>query len=98
VFSPQWLNAAPGLDVSLPVGVGYTFKGGRSSAVTGFGVPGGGDFSIGVNLTYQQVWDARLNYVRYFGPAGPSTIAGSQTYLQALRDRNFISLSLQRAF
>lgn len=98
VFSPQWLNAAPGLDVSLPVGVGYTFKGGRSSAVTGFGVPGGGDFSIGVNLTYQQVWDARLNYVRYFGPAGPSTVAGSQTYLQALRDRNFISLSLQRAF
>ncbi len=98
VFSPQMLNVAPGLDLAIPVGIGYTPKGSRSSVVGGFGVEGGGDVSVGLNFTYQQVWDMRLNYVQYYGRPGPSTVNGSQTYLQALRDRNFVSLSLQRAF
>jgi hypothetical protein len=66
--------------------------------VPGFGVQNGGDLSLGLNATYQQVWDLRLTYVRYLGTPGPSSYLGLQTYLQALKDRNFVSLSLQRAF
>ncbi len=97
VFSPQFLNVYPGLDLSTPVGVGYGVSG-KSSVVSGFSVLHGGDVSIGLNATYEQVWDMRLNYVHYLGTPGPSSINGSSTFLQPLKDRNFVSLSVQRAF
>jgi hypothetical protein len=97
VFSPQQLNILPGLDLATPIGLGYSPHA-RSSVVPGFGVQNGGDLSLGLNATYQQVWDLRLTYVRYLGTPGPSSYLGLQTYLQALKDRNFVSLSLQRAF
>lgn len=104
VFSPLYLNALPGLDVSVPLGLSYTPRGSRSSVLgSGFGVENGGDVSIGVNALYQQVWDMRLTYVQYYGAPGPSSTAVAgvgtvQTYLQALRDRNFVSFSVRRTF
>lgn len=97
VFSPQFLNVRPGLDLSTPIGIGYSPQA-KSSVVSGFGVNKGGDLSIGLNATYDQVWDMRLTYVHYLGTPGASSINGSQTFLQALKDRNFVSLSVQRAF
>lgn len=96
-FAPQQLNILPGLDLTTPVGFGYSPHA-RSAVVSGFGVQNGSDVSVGLNATYQQVWDMRLNCVRYLGTPGPSSYAGRQTFLQALKDRNFVSLSLQRAF
>ena len=104
VFSPLYLNVLPGLDLSVPIGLSYTPRGSRSSVLgTGFGVENGGDFSVGVNGTYQQVWDLRLTYVQYYGTPGPGTTALAgvgtvQTYLQALSDRNFVSFSVRRTF
>jgi hypothetical protein len=97
VFSPQQLNVLPGVDLTTPIGLGYSPHA-RSAVVSAFGVQNGGDLSLGLNAVYQQVWDLRLNYVRYLGTPGPSSYAGRQTFLQALKDRNFVSLSLQRAF
>lgn len=104
VFSPQYLNILPGLDVSVPLGLGYTPRGSRSSVVSGFGAENGGDMSIGLSATYLQVWDARLAFVNYYGTPGPSPspvngLPGSlTTYYQTLWDRNFVSFSLRRTF
>ena len=54
-----------GLDLSVPIGIGYNFDG-RSSAIVQLQRrrPHGGDFSIGVKATYQQDWKFGLSYVR----------------------------------
>lgn len=97
VFSPQWLGVMPALDLTMPVGFGYSPHA-RSATVGGFGVQNGGDVNVGLNFNYQSVWDARVLFVRYLGPAGPATITGLQTFYQALKDRNFVSFSVARSF
>jgi hypothetical protein len=107
IFEPQYFQVLPGLDVSVPIGVGYNF-GGRSSAMFKFagGVSGGGDYSIGVKGKYQNEWNFSLAYTDYFGPEETLTktlLPGSATprqltFAQTLRDRGFLSLSVSRTF
>ena len=104
LFSPSYFQIAPGLDISVPMGIGYTPKG-RSSAVFGFnsGVEKGGDFSIGVTGTYQNVWDFGITYIGFFGKAAPLvTPPNSPTQMlsfgQSLKDRDFLSLYIKRTF
>ena len=98
VFSPNYRQAFPGLDLTPSVGVGYTW--GRSSAVgPGFGVDKGGDWNIGLSGTYLNRWIAAINYVGYFGPEGPTLDnASNAQFKQALKDRNFVSVSLRTTF
>lgn len=100
IYEPSYRQALPGLDLSVPVGLGYT-PSGRSSVVGGFGVPHGGDISIGLNGTYLDSWRLGISYTHYFGPAGtflvPITLA-NQTFKQSLKDRDFVSLSVRRTF
>ncbi len=100
VFEPQWFQVAPGLDLSVPVGVGYNPKG-NSSVVQLFngGVEHGGDVSIGVKGVYNQVWRGGINYTHYVGSAGNALGEDANlTFKQNYADRDFISLSLQRTF
>jgi len=97
---PTWFQVAPGVDVSAPLAVGYNPKG-RSGAVQLFngGVDKGGDMSIGLRATYQQVWKFGVNFTHFYGAAGGAL--GADTYLtfkQSLKDRDFVSLSVQRTF
>ena len=98
--APTWFQAFSGVDLTVPVGVGYNPHG-RSSVVSMFngGWDHGGDLSAGLNFDVRQTWKAGINYTYYFGKAGgvldPN---GSYTFAQALKDRNFISLMAQRAF
>ena len=100
IYEPTYRQAYPGLDIGIPVGLGYT-PSGKSSVVGGFGVPHGGDVSIGVNGSYLDTWRIGINYTHYFGPGGtflvPITLA-NQTFQQSLKDRDFVSLSLRRTF
>ncbi|WP_119153558.1 DUF1302 domain-containing protein [Caldimonas tepidiphila] len=98
VLSPSYRQALPGLDLSVPVGLGYTF--GRSSALgPGFGPEKGGDFSLGLNGTYLGRWLVSANYVHYLGEAGPTLNAANQAqFKQALKDRNFVTLSVRTTF
>ncbi len=86
------------LDVNVPIGLGYTM--GRSGAVgAAFGNDKGGDCSIGLNFTYQQVWKAGILYTHYFGSAGTAlTSAGDLSFAQSLADRDTISFNFQRTF
>jgi hypothetical protein len=98
VFSPSYRQALPGLDLTPSVGLGYTW--GRSSAVgPAFGVDKGGDFNIGLTGTYLNRWTAAINYVQFFGPQGPTLDnASNAQFKQALKDRNFVTLSVRTTF
>lgn len=98
VYSPTYRQVLPGLDLSPSVGIGYAR--GKSSAVgPAFGVDKGGDVNFGISGTYLGRWVAALNVVRYIGPEG-STLdnANNAQFKQALKDRNFISISLRNTF
>ncbi|GAB3628351.1 hypothetical protein PTE30175_01815 [Pandoraea terrae] len=100
VLEPQWFQVFPGFDLSAPIGVGFNPHG-NSSVVQQFngGARKGGDLSIGLKGVYQQVWKVGLNYTHFYGSGGPALGAdGRLTFNQSLRDRDFVSLSLQRTF
>jgi len=108
MFSPQYFQVLPGLDLSVPIGLGYN-PSGRSSAVGKLngGARHGGDFSIGIKGDYQKQWRMALNYTHYFGKEDafltPNTVDPThgpfmQTGAQTLRDRDFISFTVQTTF
>lgn len=104
VFEPAYFQVLTGLDLSVPMGVGYNFKG-RSSAIGNFngGSSNAGDLSVGLGFTYRSVWKAGLSYVKYFGDEETFTVphnsAGPHlSFDQSLADRDFISFYISRAF
>jgi hypothetical protein len=98
VFSPTYRQAAPGLDLSPSLGLGYGF--GKSSAVgPGFAVDHGGDLALGLGGVWLGRWNANLSYVHFLGKAKPTLDnANNAQYEQALKDRNFLSFSLRTTF
>lgn len=104
LFLPTYYQVIPGLDLTVPVGIGYNPKG-KSSAVFAFngGVRRGGDLSLGVTGTYQNKWEFGLNYVHYLGKADsfltpPNSQAATLSYRQSLKDRDFLSFNVKRTF
>lgn len=107
VFTPTYFQIANGLDVNIPIGIGYTPYG-RSSAVGNFngGASQGGDVSIGADFTYQSTWNFGVNAVYYFGdgdvfltPANPRAVPVQQlTFKQTMKGRDFIGAYVKRSF
>lgn len=100
LFSPQYFQVYPGVDLTVPIGVGYGLIG--RSAVSNFGgLPEhGGDASIGLSADIKKQWKAALNYTRYYGPTGSVLRPDSSalSFDQVMKDRSFISFALQTAF
>ena len=106
VFEPTYRQVLSGLDLGVPVGLGWTPKGSRS-VIGPFAYPaeGGGDFTLGLNGTYDQAWKFNVAYTKFFGnaaplldlPANPAT-PPSFTYQQSRKDRDFVSISVRRSF
>jgi hypothetical protein len=99
-FEPQYRQVVPGLDLGVPIGVGYSPNGSRSRAL-GIATPpeGGGDFTLGLNGTYLAVWKFSLAYTRFFGAKGTLLDASNNfSYRQFLHDRDFVALSVSRTF
>jgi Protein of unknown function (DUF1302) len=86
VFTPTWFQVLPGLDLGLPIGLGYTPLGHSSIDTTENA--GAGDATIGVSATYRAVWQAAAAFTHFIG--------GSTN--QPLADRDFVSISLARSF
>ncbi|MCU6498986.1 DUF1302 domain-containing protein [Rugamonas sp. A1-17] len=105
IFEPSYYQVIDGLDLSVPIGIGYNIDG-RSRAVFNFngGSSHGGDFNIGVNATYHQDWKFGISYVRFLGGSGtflknnPATNTPILSYAQSLADRDYISFNIKRAF
>jgi hypothetical protein len=85
-FAPQIFELLPALDVSLPIGFGYGLMG--RSSVDSTQNAGAGNLELGVSATYRTVWQGSLNFTHFIG--GPAR--------QPFADRDFVSLSIQRAF
>ena len=107
IFEPQYFQVLPGLDLSVPIGLGYNF-GGRSSAIFNFagGASNAGDYSIGLKGKYQNAWNVQLAWTDYFGAAKTFTenlVAGSGaprqlSFAQSLKDRGYLTFSVSRTF
>lgn len=97
VFEPQYFQVLDGLDISVPIGLGYTISG-RSSAVGGFGPDHGGDFNIGVRGDYLKVWQFSASYTHFLGEGAPIAVGGFKTLKQFSKDRNFLAFSVSRTF
>ncbi|ANB73016.1 hypothetical protein AYM40_12060 [Paraburkholderia phytofirmans OLGA172] len=103
VFQPAYFQVLSGLDINVPIGIGYGLFGKSSVINPGFSVYHGGDMSIGINGEYQKVWKFGLNYTHFYGPAAgvigpPNSSVQAYTYGQTFKDRDFVSLSVQRTF
>jgi hypothetical protein len=105
IFEPAYYQVVSGLDLTIPIGLGYNIDG-RSSAIFNFngGSSHGGDLNIGVSGSYQQDWKFGFSYVRFLGTTGtflknnPATSTPILSYAQPLKDRNYISFNVKRAF
>jgi hypothetical protein len=100
IFEPAYFQVIDNLDLTVPIGLGAGLSG-RSSAVNqaGFGTSKGGDMSVGVKGTYQQLWQFGLTYTHYFGAQKAFLDpAGHNSYGQTFADRDFMSVYLTRTF
>ncbi len=105
IFEPQYFQVLPGLDLSVPISLGYNF-GGRSSAIFNFagGASNAGDLSIGIKGKYQNDWNFGLSYTTFFGKENTFTIADPPTptrmlsFGQTLKDRAYVAFSASRTF
>jgi hypothetical protein len=86
VFTPQYFQVLPRLDISLPLGLAYNVIG--SSAVLADQTAHAGNAELGVDATWHTVWTAALTYTHFLGSPAH----------QPLADRDFVVLAVSRSF
>jgi hypothetical protein len=91
IFTPTYYQAAPGLDLSVPVNVGWSFQG-FSMVDNSFPFGGSPDRSgeviLGLTGVYLSKWTGNISFINYVGKAS------SQPSL----DRDYLRFSLQASF
>jgi hypothetical protein len=103
VFTPQYYQVFDGIDIGVPIGLGYGLSGRSLVQHPGFSAERGGDFSVGISGDYQKVWKFSLSYTTFFGKADnaltpPNSPTPAYSYKQNLKDRDYVSLSFQHTF
>jgi hypothetical protein len=106
IYTPSYRQVLPGLDLGVPVGLRYVLDGNSSITGLSWGARGTGQATVGLEGTYQSVWQFSLTYSHYIGKSIPmvdlSPLAtGGAAHFgtgNPLADRDFIALSLRRTF
>jgi hypothetical protein len=103
VLEPTYRSVFDGVDIGVPLGMGWAPKGSRPLAVSNPNawIPeGGGDVSIGLNASFHDAWRATLTYTHYFGPEASFNVGANNAYSwrQTFKDRDFIAASLRYSF
>ena len=92
IFTPTWYQVTPGVDLSMPINLGWSFKG-ASMIDTSFPFSGSpdraGELILGLTAVYLNKWIANISYINYMG--------GSMVQ-QPVLDRDYIRFSLQTTF
>ncbi|MCC6914396.1 MAG: DUF1302 family protein [Rhodospirillaceae bacterium] len=86
LFEPVYFAVLPGMDLSVPMSVGYGLAG-RSSVDSGQ-VSKAGSFELGLSGTYRAAWRGSLTFTRFLGAP----------HRQPFADRHFVSFSIQTTF
>lgn len=100
---PMYRQVVQGVDLSVPIGLGYAPKGSRPLAMSNPNawIPeGGGDISVGLNATYLDALRFGLNYTHYFGTAKTFNTGANNAFGwgQTFKDRDFISITARYTF
>jgi len=102
IFTPEYFQVAPGLDLQMPIGLSYGMFGRSSVNGALFPANHGGNVSIGLKAEYQKTWQASVGFTHYYGPDGSiikyDTAVPELSYNNFHGDRDFVSLSVQRTF
>lgn len=102
VLTPMYRNVLPGLDLGVPLGLGWAPKGSRPLAINNPNawIPaGGGDVSLGIDGSFRDVWRFSLSLTHYYGETATFQAAdNSFPWKQTRRDRDFIAASLRVSF
>jgi len=106
IYTPSYRQVLPGLDISIPVGLRYVMDGNSSITGLGWGPKGTGSATLGLEGTYQGVWQFTLGYTHFIGKAEPFVdfrplqTGGTPTYSSGniLADRDYLAFSLRRTF
>ncbi|NWL45087.1 hypothetical protein TCK1_3410 [Pseudomonas monteilii] len=90
VITLDYYQVSPSLDLSVPIGIGYMFKGKSptSGAFGNYAEDQGGDLTVGLAATYEQHWQASINYTKFFGNHDDNYYVG----------RDFVMATLSRSF
>jgi hypothetical protein len=98
-LEPTYRQVWPGLDLGVPLGLGYSPQGRTAALNGGFPAHRGGDFSIGLNGRYLESTRFKLSYTHYFGAEALQIDSSNNlSWQQTLKDRNFIALSISTTF
>jgi hypothetical protein len=97
VFTAQFYQLWPRIDLSLPVSVGYNFLG--LSPVLAEMNRGTGDVGIGASFSLDQRWNLSLAYTHYFGSDKiPEAPYGVAAYGGKMSQWDDVALVLQTSF
>lgn len=114
LFTPEWKQVIPSIDMSMPISFATGIHG--NSAVVGGGAAGNGSYSVGLSAEVFSKYIVSLTYASFFGtvevPEGGGQIpfpglagvgggtptAGAGDLYGTLRDRDLLSLTLKATF
>lgn len=105
LFEPVWFQAFDGVDIRMPMGLSYQFKGSRNMVGPAPMTDGGGSVNIGVSGSYLDVWRFGISRMHYlgdtkplFGGVAPGNFTQQFNYGQPFGDRDYTSLYVTRTF
>lgn len=102
VFTPEYFQVRPGLDLQVPIGMGYGLFGRSSVNGVLFPSENGGNVSVGLKAEYMKKVQASLNFTHFYGSSGSiikyDTAVSELSYKNFHGDRDFVSFSIQRTF
>jgi hypothetical protein len=103
VLEPMYRGVFSGIDLGVPVALGWAPKGSRPLAMTNPNMwiaDGGGDITLGVNGSWRDAWRFSLGVTHFFGQAATFNDATTNAYSwkQSVRDRDFVAASLRLSF
>lgn len=103
LFEPQWLQVAPGVDLSMPTSLTYGIKGNPAYVAGAFYAEKAALYSIGLKATINQKHSVTLQYNGYHYDPGPKTATGAYAGTGgngavALNDKPWLQLMFKTSF